>query len=230
MSELRIENLSRKVPRAPIVPVPQPQRDSSSLGRCCRGSGCRRRPCRRPGSGLTGPGGRRRRRHRPPPLQRLPRTDQRQHGQVGLEDRGPARHHAGRRRPADRRRRHDRCLGVRLGDRSRTSRPSTCSTRSAWTSPRSATTSSTRAGPTSTTGSSTAARNAAWDYLGANVYAKGTTNPLLPEYMTYDIGGVTVGVIGAVTAGDHLAGQPGGHRRHRLRRPGRGRQPGGRRS
>ena len=42
--------------------------------------------------------------------------------------------------------------------------------------------------------------NATWDYLGANVYAKGTTNPLLPEYVTYDVNGVTVGVIGAVTA------------------------------
>lgn len=42
--------------------------------------------------------------------------------------------------------------------------------------------------------------NAAWDYLGANVYEKGTTNPVLPPYMTYDINGVTVGVIGAVTA------------------------------
>ncbi|MCB0905965.1 MAG: 5'-nucleotidase C-terminal domain-containing protein [Nocardioidaceae bacterium] len=42
--------------------------------------------------------------------------------------------------------------------------------------------------------------NAAWDYLGANVYEKGTTNPVLPPFMTYDINGVTVGVIGAVTA------------------------------
>ena len=25
-------------------------------------------------------------------------------------------------------------------------------------------------------------RNAKWDYLGANVYAKGTTDPVLPEY------------------------------------------------
>ena len=42
--------------------------------------------------------------------------------------------------------------------------------------------------------------NAAWDYLGANVYEKGTETPVLPSYMTYDINGVTVGVIGAVTA------------------------------
>ena len=42
--------------------------------------------------------------------------------------------------------------------------------------------------------------NAMWDYLGANVYEKGTETPVLPSYMTYDINGVTVGVIGAVTA------------------------------
>lgn len=41
--------------------------------------------------------------------------------------------------------------------------------------------------------------NAAWDYLGANVYAKGTENPVLPEYATFDMDGVTVAVIGAVT-------------------------------
>lgn len=38
-----------------------------------------------------------------------------------------------------------------------------------------------------------------WDYLGANVYFKGTTNPALPEYVIVDVGGVKVGVIGAVT-------------------------------
>ncbi len=38
-----------------------------------------------------------------------------------------------------------------------------------------------------------------WDYLGANVYFKGTTNPALPEYVIVDIDGVKVGVIGAVT-------------------------------
>lgn len=36
-------------------------------------------------------------------------------------------------------------------------------------------------------------------YLGANVYAKGTTTPVLEEYAIFDMGGVTVGVIGAVT-------------------------------
>lgn len=38
-----------------------------------------------------------------------------------------------------------------------------------------------------------------FDYLGANVYEKGTTTPALPEYATYDVGGVTVGVVGAIT-------------------------------
>lgn len=38
-----------------------------------------------------------------------------------------------------------------------------------------------------------------WDYLGANVYFKGTTDPALPEYVIVDVGGVMVGVIGAVT-------------------------------
>lgn len=41
--------------------------------------------------------------------------------------------------------------------------------------------------------------NAAWPYLGANVYEKGTTTPALPEYTLLDVGGVTVGVIGVVT-------------------------------
>ena len=41
--------------------------------------------------------------------------------------------------------------------------------------------------------------NAKWDYLGANVYQHGTTTPALPEYQVYDVAGVTVGVIGAVT-------------------------------
>jgi 5'-nucleotidase len=43
------------------------------------------------------------------------------------------------------------------------------------------------------------AHNAQWAYLGANVYQKGTTTPALPEYATFDVDGVTVGVIGAVT-------------------------------
>ena len=42
-------------------------------------------------------------------------------------------------------------------------------------------------------------RNATWDYLGANVYAKGTTDPVLPEYASFDIDGVDVAVVGAVT-------------------------------
>lgn len=41
--------------------------------------------------------------------------------------------------------------------------------------------------------------NAKWNYLGANVYRKGTTDPALPAYGTYQVGGLTVGVIGAVT-------------------------------
>lgn len=38
-----------------------------------------------------------------------------------------------------------------------------------------------------------------WNYLGANVYAKGTQNPVLPEYDLVEVGGLTLGVIGAVT-------------------------------
>jgi len=41
--------------------------------------------------------------------------------------------------------------------------------------------------------------NAQWDYLGANVYAKGTTDPVLPEYASFDMGGVRVAVVGAIT-------------------------------
>jgi 5'-nucleotidase len=41
--------------------------------------------------------------------------------------------------------------------------------------------------------------NAKWDYLGANVYTTGTTTPVLPEYAIYTVGGIKVGVIGAVT-------------------------------
>ncbi|WP_460772421.1 ExeM/NucH family extracellular endonuclease [Microbacterium sp. GXF7504] len=36
-------------------------------------------------------------------------------------------------------------------------------------------------------------------YLGANVYAKGTTDPALPEYTTLEADGLTVAVIGAVS-------------------------------
>lgn len=42
--------------------------------------------------------------------------------------------------------------------------------------------------------------NADWTYLGANVYAKGTQNPVLPEFDIITMGGITVGVIGAVTS------------------------------
>ena len=44
-----------------------------------------------------------------------------------------------------------------------------------------------------------ASANAAWDYLGANVYKSGTTTPVLPEYKVYTVDGITVGVIGAIT-------------------------------
>ncbi len=40
---------------------------------------------------------------------------------------------------------------------------------------------------------------ALWDYLGANVYEKGTTIPALPEYYTETFDGVTIGFVGAVT-------------------------------
>lgn len=36
-------------------------------------------------------------------------------------------------------------------------------------------------------------------YLGANVYRKGTTTPALDSYATFEVSGVTVGVIGAIT-------------------------------
>lgn len=38
-----------------------------------------------------------------------------------------------------------------------------------------------------------------WDYLGANVYAKGTANPVLDEYKVIEVDGVKVAVIGAIT-------------------------------
>jgi 5'-nucleotidase len=40
---------------------------------------------------------------------------------------------------------------------------------------------------------------ALWDYLGANIYTKGTTTPALPEYYTRTFDGVTIGFVGAVT-------------------------------
>ncbi|MDR0415880.1 MAG: bifunctional metallophosphatase/5'-nucleotidase, partial [Propionibacteriaceae bacterium] len=36
-------------------------------------------------------------------------------------------------------------------------------------------------------------------YLGANVYAKGTQDPVLPEYAIVEVSGLRIGVIGAVT-------------------------------
>ncbi|MEO8281947.1 MAG: ExeM/NucH family extracellular endonuclease, partial [Pseudarthrobacter sp.] len=41
--------------------------------------------------------------------------------------------------------------------------------------------------------------NAKFPYLGANVYAKGTQNPVLPEYTVLDMNGIKVAVIGTVT-------------------------------
>ncbi|MBM7505829.1 ExeM/NucH family extracellular endonuclease [Agromyces aurantiacus] len=40
---------------------------------------------------------------------------------------------------------------------------------------------------------------ALWEYLGANVYKKGTAEPALPEYWTQTFDGVTIGFVGAVT-------------------------------
>ncbi|MBO9523054.1 MAG: ExeM/NucH family extracellular endonuclease [Nocardioidaceae bacterium] len=53
-------------------------------------------------------------------------------------------------------------------------------------------------------------RNAQWDYLGANVYAKGTQDPVLPEYATFTVQGVKVAVIGAVTEETRSLVSPGG--------------------
>ncbi|MET3961854.1 5'-nucleotidase [Marmoricola sp. OAE513] len=49
-----------------------------------------------------------------------------------------------------------------------------------------------------------------WDYLGANVYQKGTTTPALPEYKVFTRGGIKVGVIGAVTQEAPSLVTPGG--------------------
>ncbi len=54
------------------------------------------------------------------------------------------------------------------------------------------------------------ARNALWQYLGANVYQKGTQTPALPEYATFVVHGVTVGVVGAVTSETPALVSPGG--------------------
>jgi len=43
------------------------------------------------------------------------------------------------------------------------------------------------------------ADSADWNYLGANVYEKGTTTPALQEYEIFEVDGLRVAVIGAVT-------------------------------
>ena len=75
--------------------------------------------------------------------------------------------------------------------------------------------------------------NAKWDYLGANVYQKGTQNPVLPEYATYNLkdadgDAVTVGVIGAVTQETPSLVSPAGVGHAGLRARCRGGEPGGR--
>jgi 5'-nucleotidase len=54
------------------------------------------------------------------------------------------------------------------------------------------------------------APNAKFDYLGANVYKKGTSTPALPEYALEDVDGLTVGVIGTVTEEATTLVSPGG--------------------
>ena len=80
----------------------------------------------------------------------------------------------------------------------------------AWTSRPWATTSSTRATPTCATTSSRDVRLLA--YLGANVYAKGTSTPVLDEYDTFEVGGDRRRRHRCGDRGDTVAGQP---RRHR---------------
>ena len=55
--------------------------------------------------------------------------------------------------------------------------------------------------------------NAKFPYLGANVYRKGTTEPVLPEYTVLDMNGVKVAVIGTVTQEVPSLVTPAGHRR-----------------
>lgn len=52
--------------------------------------------------------------------------------------------------------------------------------------------------------------NARFPHLGANVYLAGTTTPALDEYTLLDMGGVTVGVVGAVTQETPSLVTPGG--------------------
>ncbi|WP_158865747.1 ExeM/NucH family extracellular endonuclease [Leifsonia sp. AG29] len=51
---------------------------------------------------------------------------------------------------------------------------------------------------------------AAFSYLGANVYKKGTKDPALPEYAVFPVDGLKVGVIGAVTQETPTLVSPGG--------------------
>ena len=51
---------------------------------------------------------------------------------------------------------------------------------------------------------------AQFPYLGANVYAKGTQDPVLPEYATFEVEGLTVAVIGAITQETPSLVSPGG--------------------
>lgn len=54
------------------------------------------------------------------------------------------------------------------------------------------------------------AERADFDYLGANVYRTGTTTPALPEYAVFERSGLTVGVVGAVTAQTQSLVSPAG--------------------
>ncbi|MEA9985508.1 ExeM/NucH family extracellular endonuclease [Subtercola sp. RTI3] len=49
-----------------------------------------------------------------------------------------------------------------------------------------------------------------WDYLGANVYLKGTTTPALQQYKVFTVNGVRVAVVGAVTEETPTLVSPGG--------------------
>lgn len=49
-----------------------------------------------------------------------------------------------------------------------------------------------------------------WDYLGANVYQAGTQTPVLDEYALVAVDGMTVGIIGAVTAETSALVSPAG--------------------
>lgn len=50
----------------------------------------------------------------------------------------------------------------------------------------------------------------AFPYLGANVYAKGTQDPVLPEYTVIERAGVTIGFVGLVTAETYSLVSPSG--------------------